>query len=84
MGVVRPAGGSWGELKPRSESHPRFSKKMRLKEVRDLPKDTHCLLAEPDPEPQLPASQEPLCTAPWGEGRRKVNDKFLESRTESV
>ena len=52
--------------------------------MRDLPKDTHCLLAEPDPEPQLPASQEPLCTAPWGEGRRKVNDKFLESRTESV
>ena len=40
---------------------------MGLKEVRDFPEDIQCILAEPEPESQLPAFQEPLPTASWGE-----------------
>ena len=51
-------------------------KKME-KEVRDLPEDIQCILAEPEPEFQLPAFQEPLSTASWGEERKQATRTFL-------
>ena len=54
--------------------------KTRLKEARDLPKDTQYILAKPEPESQFPASREPLSTASWGEERKKADVKSLESR----
>ena len=47
------------------------------KEVRDLPEDIQCILAEPEPEFQLPAFQEPLSTASWGEERKQATRTFL-------
>lgn len=51
-----------GGVKPRSESNPSTLQKMKmtLKEENDLPKDTRCVLAEPEPEPHFPASQQTL------------------------
>lgn len=65
----------WGELAPRSQSNPLILEKMkmRLKEGKDLPKDTQCILAELESESQFPASQETLSTASWEEKRRKTD-----------
>ena len=49
---------------------------MGLKEVRDFPEDIQYILAEPEPESQLPAFQEPLPTASWGE-RKQATGTFL-------
>ena len=50
---------------------------MGLKEVRDLPEDIQCILAESEPESQFPAFQEPLSMASWGEERKQATRKFL-------
>lgn len=57
--------GEWGELKPRSKTNPLIleKKKMSLKEGNGLPKDTQCILAEPEPESQFPTSQETVYSA---------------------
>lgn len=69
-------------MKPRSESNPLTLQKMkrRLKERSDLPKDTRCVLAEPEPESHFPASQQILyCLV--GRGKKKTACKFSEGRS---